>query len=135
MDIILREAHSGLRWLVVLSTLVAIGWMAYGLIRSRAYDQTTYRVMTVFSSLVGAQWLLGIIFFVVLGNYSMDNPLVRLRFEHAGTMTLVLVVAHVHMMLKKRDDRTRYIGGLISVIVAMILVYVGVAVFQAGWAI
>jgi predicted transporter len=48
-------------------------------------------------------------------------------------MTLVLVIAHVHMMLKKREDRVRYIGGLISVIVALLLVYVGVSILPQGW--
>jgi predicted MFS family arabinose efflux permease len=131
MENFILQAHSGIRWLVVVATLVALVWLAYGLLRSRAYDKTTQRVMTVFSSLVGAQWLLGIILFVVLGGYSMDT--FGYRYEHAGTMSLVLVAAHIHMMLKKREDRVRYIGGLISIVAAIILVYAGVARLPQGW--
>jgi len=120
---ILFTLHSLVRWLVVLATIAAIVWMARGLIQKLAYDDLSRRVMTIFSSLVGAQWLLGTILFIAFGQF--DN---RYRWEHAFTMTIVLILAHVHMMLKKRDDRTRYLGGLISVIVALALVYAGVSV-------
>lgn len=123
MDVMLFHTHSFLRWLVVLSTLVAIVWMARGLLQKRTYDALDRRVMTIFSSLVGAQWVVGLLLFVVQGIFNL-----RERWEHLVTMTLVLVVSHVHMMLKKRDDRTRYLGGLISVVVALLLVFAGVAV-------
>jgi hypothetical protein len=123
MTEILFALHSLVRWLVVLATIAAIVWMARGLIQKLSYDDLSRRVMTIFSSLVGAQWALGIILFVVLGQFNS-----RYHWEHAFTMTIVLILAHVHMMLKKRDDRTRYLGGLISVIVALGLVYAGVSV-------
>jgi cytochrome bd-type quinol oxidase subunit 2 len=123
MNEMLFHTHSFIRWLVVLSTLAAIVWMARGLLQKRTYDQLDRRVMTIFSSLVGAQWVVGLILFVSQGIFNL-----RERWEHLVTMTLVLAVAHVHMMLKKRDDRTRYLGGLISVVVALLLVFAGVAV-------
>lgn len=127
LDVIIRESHSGVRWLVVLATIVAIVWLLYGLVTKRSYDQLTYRIMTFFSSVVGLQWIVGVIFFIYLGTATRE------RWEHAFTMTIVLIIAHVHMMLKKRDDRTRFIGGLASVVVALGLVYVGVATLPQGW--
>lgn len=128
---ILRSAHSGVRWLVVLASLVALIWLIYSLVTSRAYDRTTQRIMTIFSSLIGLQWLIGVVFLIVLG--ASTTFAVPTRWEHAVIMTLVLVAAHVHMMLKRRPDRVRLIGGLVSIVVALALVYVGVA-RVGGWA-
>ena len=129
--VLLRGAHSGVRWLVVLASLVALIWLVYSLVTSRAYDRATQRIMTIFSSLVGLQWLIGVIFLIVLG--ASTTFAVRTRWEHTVIMTLVLVAAHVHMMLKRRADRARLLGGLVSLIVALALVYVGVA-RVGGWA-
>ncbi len=132
LNVILRETHAGFRWLVVLGTLVAVGWMIYGLVTNREYGQTDRRVMTVFSSLVGLQWFIGVAFLVWL--WSQTGTLeVRVWWEHAFIMTLALAVAHVHFMIKKRPDRTRYIGGLVSVFVVLGFVYVGVDLVN-GWA-
>ena len=127
---LLRGAHSGVRWMVVLASLAALIWLVYSLVTSRAYDRVTQRIMTTFSSLVGLQWLIGLIFLIALGTSTGFG--VRLYWEHAVIMTLVLVAAHVHMMLKRRPDRARLIGGLVSLVVALALVYVGVA-RVGGW--
>jgi tryptophan-rich sensory protein len=133
LNTIFYETHSGTRWLVVLATLVAIGWMLYGLVTNRDYGETERRVMLVFSSLLGLQWFIGIGLLVWLGSQigSFSN---RLWWEHTFIMTLALAVAHVHLMIKKRPDRQRYIGGLLSVIVVLAFVYIGVA-RVGGWAI
>ncbi len=128
---LLRAAHSGVRWLVVIASIVALLWLTYGLVTRRRYDRLSQRIMTLFSSLVGLQWLIGIVFLIVLG--AATTFAVRTRWEHAVTMTLVLAVAHVHMMLKRRSDRVRWIGGLVSIVAALVLVYVGVSLV-GGWA-
>lgn len=128
LEKVIFEAHSGVRWLVLLMTIVAFGYLVYGLFQKRPYDRTMHRVMTIWSSLVGAQWVLGILLFIVLGGFDL-----RYRWEHAAIMTVVLIVAHGHIPLKKRDDNLRYRGGLAAVVLAMVLVYAGVALLPQGW--
>jgi cytochrome c-type biogenesis protein CcmH/NrfG len=123
----LFQAHSGLRWLVVLITVVALAWLIIGLVSKRPYDKNTHRVMVTFSSLIGVQWLLGIILFLVLG---LD---VGFRWEHAVTMTLALIAAHLYMPFKRREDQRRYIAGIVVILVTLALVYVGVARLPQGW--
>jgi hypothetical protein len=125
---ILCFTHSGLRWLVVLAMLVALVWLLIGYLRQQAYSNGTRITMTVYSSAVGLQWLVGVVYFVV---YGLN---VGYRWGHAVLMTLALVVAHLHVMVKKRPDNTRYIFGIGSIILVGVLIWLGVASLPlAGW--
>lgn len=120
--------HSGVRWLVVLATVIALLWLIYGLATNRNYDQTTRRIMSMFSSLIGLQWLLGIILFVFLADFGVGY-----RWEHAAIMSVALVLAHVHYMIKKRDNRQRFIFGIVSIVAVLVVVFLGVALLPQGW--
>lgn len=124
---ILFYAHSGIRWVVVLLTLLALVWLVRALLQKRSYDALTERIMRFFSIGVAAQWALGIILFVVLGGFD-----VRQRWEHAFMMTLALVAAHGHYMLKKRPERVRIIGGIISILLVLTFVVLGIIVLPGG---
>jgi len=128
MEEILYEAHSGTRWLVVLMTFIAFGWLLFRLIQNKMYDKRTYQVMLAWSSLIGLQWILGAIVFLILGGFDEVY-----RWEHTVTMTLALAAAHLHIPLKKRPDRLRYLGGLGAIVLAAVLVFVGVARLPQGW--
>lgn len=125
---ILREAHSGVRWLVVLATLVALVVVLIGWLQSRDYEAFARRFMTVFSSLVGLQWALGLILIIVLGQFT------SYQIEHAVTMTLAVVAAHLYLPFKRRPDSTRYVASLAVILVTLAIVYVGVARLPQGWA-
>lgn len=127
-DQILFYSHSGVRWLVVAMTLVALAWLILLAVRSSAYTKTANTIMRIWSTLVGIQWALGVVLFIALGVFDSAH-----RWEHAVTLTIALVTAHIHYMLKKRPDRVRIIGGLVSVLVTLALVYVGVARLPQGW--
>lgn len=130
---ILFAAHSGWRWVVVLATLIALGWMLLGLVQKRAFDQTARRIMLFFAISIDIQWLLGLILFVLLsaasGNWGIPH-----RWEHLVIMTLALIVAHVGGRFKSAPDNVRYRNALIAVLVVLALVYVGVARLPQGWA-
>ncbi len=66
MNDFLFNLHSGVRWLVVLVTLIALVKLVLGLVQKQAYDTLTQRIMRAFSELTSIQWLLGIILFVTL---------------------------------------------------------------------
>ncbi len=128
MENFIFQAHSGFRWLVTLATVLVFIYLLVQALRNRPYTQQTHQMVTVWSSLFGIQWLLGIILFVVKSNF--EN---RYQWEHATIMTVGLFVAHIHMMLKKKDTQTRYYGTIASIVVALVLVIVGVNVLPQGW--
>lgn len=127
MERFIYEAHSGIRWLVVLMTAVALVWLLVRYIQNQAYDKRTHIIVASWAGLVGLQWLLGILLLVVLGQYS------GIQWSHAGVMTLALAVAHGYVPLKKRADKIRYQGGLASIVAVGVLVFVGVQLVN-GWA-
>jgi hypothetical protein len=124
---LIYQAHSGVRWLVVLATVVAIIAILIGLLQRRDFQTFARRWMTIFSSLVGLQWLLGVILIVALGVYTST------QWEHAATMTIALIVAHLYLAFRRRDDQTRYVASLAVIIVTVIIVFVGVARLPQGW--
>lgn len=120
--------HTGLRWLVVLAALVALVWLVIGYLRKQEYSGSSRALMTIFSSAVGLQWVIGAVYFVV---YGLD---VGYRWGHAVLMTLALAAAHLHVMVKKRPTNTRYLFGIGSIILVAVLVVLGVASLPlASW--
>jgi hypothetical protein len=128
MDNMLFYTHSGVRWLVVLLTLVAFIWLTYGMATRKPFDKRTQVIVSVWSGFVGLQWILGILVFLVLGGFDLGY-----RWEHATIMTIALGVAHAYVPLKKRADNVRYQGIMASIMVVMILVFIGVSRLPQGW--
>lgn len=128
MNNFILQLHSGIRWLVVLATLIALVWMLLGLVQKRQYDRMAQRVMTSFSGLVTLQWLIGIILFLALGAFNITY-----RWEHAFTMTIAVAVSHMHRRSKNADDSVRYRNSLIIVAVVLIVIFIGVSLLPQGW--
>lgn len=130
----LYYAHSGTRWLVVLATVVALGFMLTSLITNRPQDKISRIVMSAFSSLVGLQWILGLFYYLVFGT-AVSSYTIPHQIEHATTMTLVVIAAHMYLPFRKRakSDRNYYIVSLVVIAVVLLLVYAGVARLPQGW--
>ena len=122
------EAHSGLRWLVILLTFIAAGWLIYRLAQKPTYDKTTHRIVAAWSGLIGLQCVIGLGLFLILADWDL-----RHRWEHLVVMTIAVVVAHVYVRLKQRPDRVRIQGALASILATLVLVYLGVALLPQGW--
>jgi hypothetical protein len=84
--------------------------------------------MLIFAVLMTVQWLIGVVFFAVLGGFD-----VRFRWEHALVMTVAVALAHMPNRWKRADARTRYRSGLLILLGVLALVYVGVALLPQGW--
>lgn len=128
MNDILMWTHALVRWLVVALTLLALVVLVLRLVQRGTYDALVERVMRFFSIGIALQWVVGLVYFVVLGAFNIGY-----RWEHLTTMTLALVAAHIHYMVKKRPARTRLIIGVVSIVIVLLLVYVGVARLPQGW--
>jgi len=128
MNEILMWTHSLVRWLVVILTVAALAVLVMRLVQRGTYDALAERVMRFFSISVALQWVVGLVYFVALGLFNVGY-----RWEHLTTMTLALVAAHGHYMVKKRPARTRLIVGVVSIVLVLILVFVGVWRLPQGW--
>jgi uncharacterized membrane protein len=127
MDNFLFHAHSGLRWLVVAASLIAFVWLLSGLLQPRPYGENTRRIMLAWSSLLGVQWVLGIVLLVTRGTFLAHE------LEHSFTMTLALIMAHLYLPFKKRTDLARHRIGLMIIAGTALLIYIGVARLPQGW--
>jgi hypothetical protein len=127
LNIMLFHTHSGLRWLVVLATVVALVYMLLGLVRKTAYTGLAHRIMIIFSGLITLQWVVGLILLLVRGTFA------GYEFEHALTMTIAVGVSHMHMRFRRAADSVRYRNGLLIVVAVLVLVYIGVARLPQGW--
>lgn len=126
MDI-LQTIHGHTRWLVLLAVILPAIYMVYGAIARRAYNKLAYRLMLTFSSVIGLQWVLGLVVFLVV-NFNMGSGY---RWEHALTNTLALAAAHGHISMKKAIHEETpqpklYWRALAIIGVTMLLIFIGV---------
>jgi FtsH-binding integral membrane protein len=128
----LYYAHSGLRWILVLAVLAALGFMIFSLVTKREQDRATRIIMVTFSSLVGVQWVLGMLYYVVIGsNFGEWN--LRNQATHAAVMTGALVVAHLYLPFRKRASNQIYYAASVGiVIVTTVFLVWGVATLLPG---
>lgn len=119
--------HSGVRWLVVLITVIALIKLIIGLVQKQSYDTLTQRIMLAFSGLTSLQWLIGLILLLALGTFNSG-----MIWSHAGVMTVAVAVSHLHNRWKRSPDAIRYRNSLIVVIAVLVLVFVGVSIVN-GW--
>ena len=128
----LYYAHSGLRWILVLAVLAALGFMIFSLVTKREQDRATRIIMVTFSSLVGVQWVLGMLYYVVIGsNFGEWN--LRNQATHAAVMTGALVVAHLYLPFRKRASNQIYYAASVGiVIVTSVFLVWGVATLLPG---
>lgn len=129
MEEFLFNLHSGIRWLVVAITVIALAKVLLGIVQKSKYDQLTFRIMIAFSGLITVQWVIGVILLLVLGDFDVSY-----RWEHAVIMTIAIGVAHMHMRFKSMPGMIRFRSSLVIIVVVLALVYVGVARLPQGWA-
>lgn len=123
---LLRFAHSWTRWLVVIVAVVAIVYLILALVQRKGWVKPGPTLMAAFSGLIGLQWVIGLVFLVVMGSQTGFG--VRHYWEHLVTMTIALVTAHGHYMLRRREmsDSRRQVIYLALIIVTILLVVGGI---------
>ena len=127
---ILLTIHSITRWLATLAALALIARLVIGLLKKQPFDKSAIALTGAFGGLMDTQLLLGVLFFVLDGMGGIGFP--PYRWEHAVTMLLAVIVAHLPAIWKNKDDATRTRNTLISVVVSLLLVFVGIRPL-GGW--
>jgi hypothetical protein len=126
-----RHLHSLVRWLVVLAALAAIIKLGLGLAQNASYDDLTRRIMLAFSMAIRLQWVIGIVFLIVMGSATGFG--FRHYWEHAVTMTVAVGLSEMLSRWKNAPANVRYRNSLLVVIAVLVLVLIGVTLLPQGW--
>lgn len=121
--------HSIVRWLVVIVGIVAMVKLALGWFGKKPFTKTDNTLAMLFSTAVDIQILIGLITLVVL---SIQEGFERIFVEHAFIMILALVAVHLPMRWRKAADDVRFRNTFLSFVVALVLIFIGVAMV-GGW--
>ena len=129
---IIFQAHSGLRYMVLLLAVIAIGYHAFGLATRRPVDGGARFTRTLFVGTLDVQIVLGLIL-MAMGIYY------GALIGHLVMMLLAAVAAHVSGAVgrKAAEPRRYYTVVLTGLVVSLLLIVLGVAaigrsVFQSG---
>ena len=128
---ILLMIHSILRWLIVIVAVIAAVKFALGWLRGGTFQSMDRGLASGFSGLMDLQATLGLILFIWGGIAGAGFPMFRI--EHAITMIVAAVVAHLHVIWKNADDKIRFRNSLFIILDVLIIVLIGVARLPGGW--
>lgn len=124
----LTTIHGEMRWLVVLAAVVVIVKFLMGWLGKREYAPIDQKLLLAFTVLLDINVLLGLIILFFGGGFS--GP----RLEHATTMILAVIAAHMTAMWKRStNDSLKFRNQLLMVVLAVILVIFGVIRLRGGF--
>jgi len=115
------NAHSGLRYLVMIAGLFVIGYAVYGMATGRPYDKRMRVASAVFTGLVDLTALLGIASL-------LSGTFYPALSGHITMMVLAVIVAHViSAVMKRRPEEERtYAPHLVGTLVVLGLIAAGI---------
>jgi len=116
----LFQAHSGLRYLVLLVGAVALVWFLVGSILQKPYRPPAPAALATFAGLLDLQVLLGLTMWA--GGRRPERVV-----EHLACMIAAVVVVHlVSIVQRRRRDPTGYALPLAGVTLALALIAIGI---------
>ena len=115
-------AHSGIRYLVLLLAVAVLGYSIYGIVTKRPYDKTMRVLGSSFAGSMHLQILIGI----ALGLTGRFAPQVM---GHVMMMLFAAAAAQipVSVMCRRAPEDRSYMPHLIATVIAIGLVYAGMA--------
>jgi hypothetical protein len=129
IDTILRESHSGWRWLVVLAFLLVAIRYTIGLIQGGALDKLAERFMLAFTIMVTIQWVLGIIYALY---YWATIAFVGDHIPHLLGGTLAVGLVHMARSRFGKTGQDAYLGGLLATLGTGLVIFVTVILLPGG---
>lgn len=121
----LFQAHSGIRYLVLLLGAVALVWSLAGMLSGRRYDRGMRITASAFAGVLHLQILLGVAVIFTRGFFPA-------LIGHISMMVFAAAVAQVTSSVQRRrdpDDRT-YLPHFVATAVALVLVIGGIMAIQ-----
>jgi hypothetical protein len=125
--IMLYYAHSGVRYLVLLAGLAALGYALWGLVGRRPYDQAMRKLGGAFAGLVHLQVLLGIgVHFTGRFHPALGSHIVIMVFAAVAAQVVPSV-----MRRRPMEERT-FAPHVIGTLAAMALIVAGILAVPGG---
>ena len=121
----LFQAHSGLRYLVLLAAVVALAYFVSGLVMKRPVDKGVRILGSIFTGLLDLQIVLGLAM-VAMGRFYPQ------LIGHIAMMLLAAAVTHVLLVLNRKRPSPGYVLPLIAVVVALALIAGGTMAIGRG---
>ena len=113
----LMTIHGELRWLVVLAAIIVIIKFLIGWLGKREYASLDQKLLLAFTILLDINVLLGLIILFFGGGFT--GP----RLEHATTMILAAIAAHMTAIWRRSTDSSlKFRNQLLMVVLGVILV-------------
>lgn len=128
---IVLDIHSLVRWIIVVVSLAALVWFALVWLRGMHNEKADRGLMSAFSGLIDLEILIGIIYILWSGFTGAGFPLYRI--EHAVTMIIAAFVAHLSMLWRKSDEKTRARNNVLLILGVMVIVFIGISFLPQGW--
>ena len=122
---ILYEAHWFIPWAILVVGMVAIIKFARGYMNEAAFTRLDRGLMTGFRGLLDLQAAIGFIYFLRIGFLGLGFPTYRIL--HGIIMLAALAVAHLSVLWKNADDRTRFINNFYVLLVSFLLMLLGIS--------
>ncbi|MDX1567686.1 MAG: hypothetical protein R3223_07785 [Longimicrobiales bacterium] len=115
------QAHSGIRYLVLLFGVLALGYALFGMATGRRYDRGMRILASSFAGVLHLQILLGIVLIFVQGFYPQ-------LMGHITMMLFAAIVAQVTSSVMKRrpEEEKSYTPHAVGVGAALVLVVLGI---------
>jgi hypothetical protein len=122
----LRDAHSLLRWIVLIACLWALARVWSGLFARAEWTRKDQIAGLIFTSVLNVQFVLGLILYAIspitrtaLANFAAAMKDSSLRFfavEHSAGMLLAIIIAQVGYSISKRaaTDRAKFLRAAIA---------------------
>jgi hypothetical protein len=121
---VLLTVHSFVRWIIVIVAIVVAVKFAIGWLRGGAFQSMDRGLASGFSGLIDLQVTLGLVYLIWNGLAVEGFPMFRI--EHAVTMVIAAVVAHLPVRWKNADDKTRFRNSLFIILDTLIIIFIGV---------
>jgi len=131
MALILLIAHSIVRWLIILTSLVALVKFAIGWLRGGTFTAFDTRLVSIFAGLMSLQAALGLV--LLLWNGLVDGagfPLYRL--EHMGVMIVAVGLSHMSRRFKSATDTVRFRNTFLLILGVLVLIFFGISLLPNG---
>lgn len=124
----LMTIHGEIRWLVALAAIVVIVKFLIGWLGKRPYAPIDRTLLMVYTILIDINVLLGLILLFFGGGFS--GP----RLEHATTMVLAAIAAHMTAIWRRTEDSSvKYRNQFLMVLLSLALVLLGVIRLRGGF--
>jgi hypothetical protein len=125
---ILLTVHSIVRWVIVAVAALAIFKFAISWATNASFKGMDRGLASGLSGLMDLQVLLGLIYFFVSGFSGAGFP--AFRIIHMLLMLAAAALMHVPSRLKALGDKLRFQYSLLSILGALLLVFIGVAIIN-----